>query len=59
MPELDSVRNDLALGIQSDKLEILVGIQCRTDVKSFLCMKVPREVSGWLCMDEYLTPNRA
>jgi len=55
--KFNCVRNNLALGIHLGKFEATVQVKGGPDVKAFFGSKVPRTLSGRLCMNEYATTN--
>jgi hypothetical protein len=57
VPEFNHVGDDLAFGVRLDKLETLVGVQCRANVEAFLSAEVPRAMGARFGMDEYPTTN--
>ncbi len=57
VPEFHLVGDDLAFGVGLDKLEALVGVQCRANVEAFLSAEVPRATGARFGMDEYPTTN--
>jgi hypothetical protein len=57
VPKFNHVGDDLAFGVQLDKLEAPVRIQGRTNVEAFLSTEVPRATGARLSMNEYTTTN--
>ncbi len=50
MAKFDCIGDDLAFGVQVDKLEAAIQLQGWTNVEAILGTKVPRPSSYWLSM---------